>query len=433
MDSSLVMKLLTVFSLLLMLMAAVMSTMPQPEQIHISPTDKNDEMTVMWSTNIHLEETHVLYGLSKDALTQKAEGTSEILTNKVCLIDVFVWGFFCYDEKQQRVHTVTIKGLMPKTTYYYKVGSPFVWSKIFNFTTLPEGNDWPTKMIIFGDLGKDSPATPWLIKEANTGNWQAFFHNGDIAYNLESEGGKTGDVFLQQIQPISSQYPYLVSAGNHDTDSNFTNYKVRFRMPGNTDNMFYTYKIGKVLFVVISTEVFYEGKDRDLVKRNQIIWLENVLKEANEEENRKERPWIIVAGHRPMYCSTTIAEMCPNTYIQNEFEDLFIQYGVDLVFAGHEHDYERSYPIHRGTACGFDESVYLNPCAPIYIISGSAGNIRGQFMFLGYKPNYIAFRNQDISYTRLTAFNSTNLYMEQVSVDQEGEVIDKVLIRKDKL
>ena len=28
-------------------------------------------------------------------------------------------------------------------------------------------------------------------------------------------------------------------------------------------------------------------------------------------------------------------------------EDLFYQYGVDMVFTGHEHNYERTYPVYR--------------------------------------------------------------------------------------
>ncbi|XP_023227268.1 acid phosphatase type 7-like [Centruroides sculpturatus] len=424
-----VMKLFTVFSLLLITFVGVNT---HPQQIHLSPTENPDEMTIMWSTESNVNRTVVFYGLSNNSLTQKAEGTYQNLVNDDYYVDLCVIRFMWAGTKSQRVHKVTLKGLSQNTKYYYKVGSEENWSEVFNFTTLPKGNDWETKMIIFGDLGEGSPTTSWLIKEAKTRMWQAFFHNGDIAYCLESKGGKVGDNFLNEIQPIAAYYPYLVSVGNHESYGNFTNFKVRFDMPGEFDNMFYSYKIGKVLLIVFSTEVFYEGEDRNVVNSNQWRWLKSTLKNANKRENRKQQPWIIVAGHRPIYCSTTVSEACPDYKLQSEYEDLFFKYGVDIVFSGHEHDYERSYPIYQNNLCTpKEDNPYINPCAPIYIISGAAGNFRGQFIFLDFQPNYIAYRSRDVSYTRLTAYNSTDLYLEQVSVDKEGEVIDKVLIHKD--
>ena len=32
-------------------------------------------------------------------------------------------------------------------------------------------------------------------------------------------------------------------------------------------------------------------------------WLDKDLAEANQPENREKRPWVIVMGHKPMYCS----------------------------------------------------------------------------------------------------------------------------------
>ena len=38
----------------------------------------------------------------------------------------------------------------------------------------------------------------------------------------------------------------------------------------------------------------------------QYLWLEKDLKEASKPENRSKRPWIIIFGHRPMYCSDQV-------------------------------------------------------------------------------------------------------------------------------
>lgn len=91
------------------------------------------------------------------------------------------------------------------------------------------------------------------------------------------------------------------------------------------------------------------------------------FKEANKPENRKNHPWIIVIGHRPMYCSNNFDPMhCDfeNNIVRTGFdispdhhktvylmglESLFYQYGVDLIIAGHEHSYERFWPVYNRT------------------------------------------------------------------------------------
>jgi hypothetical protein len=80
-----------------------------------------------------------------------------------------------------------------------------------------------------------------------------------------------------------------------------------------------------------------------------VTWLENDLKKANE--SRSERPWIIVAGHHPMYCISGY-----NQNMADAIEDLLYKYEVDLMLTGHVHDYEVSscfihmVPIHFKTS-----------------------------------------------------------------------------------
>ncbi|PIO77508.1 hypothetical protein TELCIR_00390 [Teladorsagia circumcincta] len=52
-------------------------------------------------------------------------------------------------------------------------------------------------------------------------------------------------------------------------------------------------------------------------------------------------------------------------------EPLFLQYGIDMGFWGHEHSYERFYPI-ADRKFWNSSDAYTNPKAPVYIISGSA-------------------------------------------------------------
>ena len=49
---------------------------------------------------------------------------------------------------------------------------------------------------------------------------------------------------------------------------------------------------------------------------------------------------------------------------------MFYEYGVDMVVQGHEHSYERLWPVYNETVTAKN---YENPQAPVHIITGKAG------------------------------------------------------------
>lgn len=54
--------------------------------------------------------------------------------------------------------------------------------------------------------------------------------------------------------------------------------------------------------------------------------------------------------------------------IRESLEELLFQNGVDLIFTGHVHSYERSRRVFRGEP---------NPCGPIHVTIGDGGNREG--------------------------------------------------------
>lgn len=130
-------------------------------------------------------------------------------------------------------------------------------------------------------------------------------------------------------------------------------------MPGNTDNMYYSYNVGPIHFISFSTEAYFYLDYGLELAAHQFDFLERDLIEANKPENRKLRPWIIVYGHRPMYCSNPGSDVCFDLLMPtrnglrpgNKFalEPLFHKYGVDVQIYAHEHSYERIYPIYNYT------------------------------------------------------------------------------------
>ncbi|KOB79411.1 Purple acid phosphatase, partial [Operophtera brumata] len=274
---------------------------------------------------------------------------------------------------------------------------------------------------------------PYLQKEVN-GLFNApglvnapvmgvILHVGDFAYDMDSDNARVGDQFMRQIECVAAKVPYMTSPGNHEQAYNFSNYRARFNMPGIYSSVFYSFNLGPVHFVSISTEVYYFPQYGPELIGRQCEWLENDLAKANLPENRYDqrsdhdtrpwclRPWIVVFGHRPMYCSNFDAE-CLLELTRCGLEPLMFKFGVDFVIWAHEHSYERTWPL-------YDNKVY----------NGSYEQ--------PYSPNpqtpaaWSAFRSTAYGYTRFTAYNHTHVYIQQEDVELNCTVIDSFWVVKD--
>ena len=113
-------------------------------------------------------------------------------------------------------------------------------------------------MALFGDMGNENAVSlPLLQREIGAGLYDAVVHVGDMAYDMAELDGERGDIFMEKIEPIASMVPYMTCPGNHEYHYNFTNYKARFNMPNDDNNMFFSCNIGPVHFISISTEFYY--------------------------------------------------------------------------------------------------------------------------------------------------------------------------------
>ena len=109
----------------------------------------------------------------------------------------------------------------------------------------------------------------------------------------------------------------------------------------------------------------------DRIER-QYDWLVADLKQANQD--RATRPWLIVMMHRPFYCDDNSIWNCKliSNFLRKgvdgkyQLEKLFHENGVDLMFVGHMHNYERFYPI-------YDEHVFKDALgqSPLFSVGAS--------------------------------------------------------------
>jgi len=131
---------------------------------------------------------------------------------------------------------------------------------------------------------------------------------------------------------LDAKIPFYAALGNHD-DPNQRFYK-HFNMGG---KRFYTYTKKDVRFFAL---------DSNYMDKDQQRWLE-------EELSRAKETWKIAYFHHPIYSSG--GRHGSEVDLRAIVEPLFIKYALNVVFAGHEHFYERIKPqkgIHHFTAGG---------------------------------------------------------------------------------
>ncbi|XP_036366285.1 acid phosphatase type 7 isoform X3 [Octopus sinensis] len=414
----------------------------RPHGIHIAFGNTTQDIVIMWSSVANCSSS-VKYGDTIQNKKYKAEPTTVFfnLTNSLA--------------RHYYYHAV-LKDLKPNTTYYYSIVNSKMVTPAY-FKTPPKGNEWSPSFVLFGDLGVESRIHPTLTNEALSGKYSAFFHIGDFAYNFEDDGGQNGDEFMDIIQDYAKYVPYMTAPGNHEIDNEtFAQYRYRFSMPGTSwpmkmNKLWYSFDIGPVHFISYSTEVFFIKDTRYIAA--QSAWLIEDLDKANKQ--RKDHPWIIAVGHRPMYCSNSNDDDCTleNSEVKVHLENIFYIAGVDVIFEAHEHSYERLYPVYDGKVVSEN---YTDAAAPIHIITGAAGNkwgsdpmdrdavnatheefhqnntvnVTNQELLYNHTGNWTAFRQSGFSldsYGRFTVYNCTHLFWEQV---QDGKDLDSIWIVK---
>ncbi|XP_074659811.1 acid phosphatase type 7-like [Tubulanus polymorphus] len=403
-----------------------------PEQIHISYTGSNPtQMTVTWLTFNTTKFSVVQYGWQ--VLNEQTFGG----------VTKFVDGG--NESSVRYIHRAVLSDLKPGVKYFYRCGSELAWSNVNTFRAMKNGTNWSPRFAFFGDMGiENARSLPRLLKDVQAEMYDAIFHIGDFAYDMADDNARVGDQFMNMIQPIASKVPYMTCVGNHEFHYDYSNYKNRLgnsmpNTPGR-DNMYYSFDVGPVHFIAINTEIYYY-KISDLKQiYSQHKWVENDLIEATKPQNRAVRPWIIMLGHRPMYCGNRDNDMCTKNenLVRNGYwgvfglEKLLYSYGVDLAIWAHEHSYERLWPIYDFKVYNGTPTAYTNPKAPVHITTGSAGCKEKLDPFKKTPPAWSAVRLDDYGYTRLQIHNSTHIFLQQVSDDKGGKIVDAMTLIREK-
>lgn len=282
-------------------------------------------------------------------------------------------------------------GLRPATVYCYRLagkgGEP--WTEWTGFRT-PPGRGEPVELTALGDLGEDTDDQNTLQGVLQQLPTQAVLLTGDVAYpkgtlrNFE-------DNYFTVYAAMLGQVPFFPVGGNHDqSDGAFAQV---FSLPENggpeAKEQWYSFDWGDVHIV---------GLDTERVGPTQAAWLEADL------AAHADAPWTIVMLHRPPYSSGDHGDTAS---VKELFVPIFERAGVDLVLAGHDHNYERFRPKN----------------GIVYIVTGGGGRGTrpvGKSADTAYSEEVIHLVHMRVTESALTGW----------AVDATGKVFDSFRIEK---
>lgn len=383
----------------------------QPEQVHLTVGDDLSEIYISWTASLAAPK-------GGQAQVWTGDNSPTVFPATTSTYTFAGW--------EGQIYVAKVTGLNPGETYSYQVGNPASsMSKTFTYR-VKEENANRTTILLIADMGAQEYSDPTRASILSTlDGVDLVLHNGDMSY---ADGVQhLWDVFMRKMEPITSGIPLMTVPGNHEIPGNFISYRLRFPNPtfkqdtGN-ENFYHSYNMGPVHIVGMDTEGVM---DTPLITDKQLEWLEKDLQAANEA--RESRPWIVVMGHRPLYCTNKDKMNCIifADYLQGRLEDLFIKYKVDIVFEAHQHDYERTYPMKKGKLV---TTSYESPPAPVYVLNGAAGNREGERGFPVIEPDWVAVNASVKSYGRMNVNHTTFEYSQLDAAT--NAVIDNFVISK---
>lgn len=302
---------------------------------------------------------------------------------------------------------VRITGLTPGTQYPYEIraGKRKLSSGLAFQTNRAPGEKFT--FIVFGDSGMATRAQFLLATQMANAQPPADFllHTGDMVYPAGARRDYEERFFAPYRRLIAhiNLWPCL---GNHDVekDGSAPAYHDVFDPPDNGppglppgDNYWFDYASCRIAVM--------DSNRNEATLRDQVApWLHTVMAAPGPR-------WRFVVFHHPPY---TNGKHRPSVSAERALVPVIEEVGVDVVFHGHDHNYQRTMPLRAGQIVAPEEGV-------VYVVTGAGGaqlyDVREP------PPDWIAAQNgQHFSFTQVT-IDGDDLTLRQIALD--GSLLDE--------
>jgi hypothetical protein len=286
-------------------------------------------------------------------------------------IAVLIFGGLLADARAQKIAQGDAKASASTLSTPVKVNLPV--------------RDGSIRFVVIGDTGTGTEQQQQLadvmVRYREVFPFEFVLMMGDNMYGGEKPADfktKFEDVYRKLLD---DKVKFYATLGNHD-ESNQRFY-ANFNMNGEE---YYRLKKGDVSFYCLNS---------NYMDKRQVKWLE-------EELSKDTAEWKIAFFHHPPYSSG--GKHGSSSGLRQIVEPIFLQHGVNAVFAGHEHFYERLKP---------QKGIY-------YFISGAGGKLRAGDVKKGSPLTEKAY-DRDMSFM-LVEIVEDKLHFQVIS--RTGEEVD---------
>jgi len=290
-----------------------------------SPTQ--DAITIMWETSVPTTGI-VRYGPSATAMLPVES------------------------KEPKSIHEVTLTGLKPASRYIYQVRSTtadgtVLDSEILTFGTAVNETD-AFSFGVIGDTQRNPVITEKIAKLMFRRRPNFVIHCGDVVDSGPTKAQWVHDLF-RPASALFGRVAVFPTIGNHE--KNHAYYYQYFSLP--KPEYYYSFRYGNAEFFVLdSNKSLKPGSE-------QYVWFEKQLAQSRAK-------WKFAYHHHPIYSSDSDdfgnSFKGPNTWGDpnpRNLQALYEKHKVDIVFNGHIHVYERTYPVKAGRVDRVNGVTYI--------------------------------------------------------------------------
>lgn len=355
------------------------------------------EMTVRWETS--RPASSVVHWAERVEFVDKAGVKTPVFANQKRV------------PGASMLHEVRLDGLRPETAYYYQVETRddqgrVLRSPILSFQTAPEEST-PFAFAVISDTQGNPEVSGAVARHAWALRPNFLLHPGDLVSTGSVKRQWISD-FFASMRPLLERVALFPVLGNHEQDARF--YYEYMSLP--EPEHFYSFTYGNAHFFMLDSNRKVGPGSK------QYAFLERELRASRAE-------WKIVCYHHPAYSSdendygdTWSGPSTRGDLRVRALVPLFDRHGVDIVWNGHIHSYERTWPLRQDRATQPTKGT-------IYMVTGGgggslerAGPIRPFFQNTVRRGHHFCF----------VAVNGKTLEMK--AYDLEGRLFDTLRIQK---
>jgi 3',5'-cyclic AMP phosphodiesterase CpdA len=262
------------------------------------------------------------------------------------------------------------------------------------FTTAPDASQ-TFRAAVYGDSRTQYKVHREVVKSIIKNEPDILLHTGDFVEHGKNYRNWEKE-FFHPAGDLLASVPLFPVIGNHEYNGEEKMwYYEFFSPPGN--EQWYAFTYGCARFVILDSNFRFTPKSE------QYSW----LVEEFQSQGFNKSKWQIVLLHHPPY--TSGSHRGDEVPTADYLVPLFEEHGVDMVFSGHNHHYERS----------FKDGIY-------YIVTAGGGAYLYNFTNLNLNP-YSQVRNKIYHHTTLD-FHCSENYLELNAWDITSNLIDGPVI-----